>query len=201
MDDPIRFDPGLAMLWPSAAAARAPYGAVPAPNGQASLAALLLETKAAEEPAPGEAARNLLNAMTDELRQQFEVFSRIRANAELKLDAGDDAEQKLARADIKSSNDAVSLIARTIEKIDSLQRSLARDLDPADAEPFDAADYAALLDDIDRRIEVRAEERMRIWLAERGESADRSGTTHRPAGPPGSENSPRGSASGPPGPI
>jgi hypothetical protein len=87
---------------------------------------ILLETKSAD--VPPEDLRLLLNDMTREMREQFDHFRKLRATAELLC--GPDADEtaaKLARADIKAATDAMSLIVRTLEKVDTLQRQLARD--------------------------------------------------------------------------
>lgn len=182
MFDPIDFDPALAALWPVGGGV-ARLGEPDAALTEAA-GALLLETKAAAAPAPQPAAQaeelqRLLNDMTAEMRSQFEVFRAIRADAEARLATGDEAEAKLAKADLKSANDALSLIVRTIEKIDSLQRSLAHDREMAAEQEFDQADYEAMLADIDRKISDRAEERLRLWLADRGYAED--GSTGPPA--------------------
>ncbi len=89
---------------------------------------VLLETKSAEGALdPAEELRRLLNEMTVEMRDQFATFRRLRAAAEQALQDGDEAAQKLARADVKAATDAMSLIVRTLEKVDALQRQLARD--------------------------------------------------------------------------
>lgn len=171
MIDPIDFDPALVGLWPTGGAAAATYGAGVDPALEAAVEAVWLETKAAAEPSAGEDLGALLNDMTVEMRRQFELFRTIRTEAELKLAGGDDAEQKVAKADVKAATDALSLIVRTIEKIDSLQRSLAHDRQAAAEQEFDQAAYERMLADIDRKIDARAEERMRAWLAERGIAA------------------------------
>lgn len=90
--------------------------------------AVFLETKSAGDgPDAAEELRRLLNEMTVEIREQFSTFRRLRTAAELALEHGDDAAQKLARADVKAATDAMSLIVRTLEKVDALQRQLARD--------------------------------------------------------------------------
>jgi hypothetical protein len=167
MFDPIDFDPALAVLWPPGQARPAPYGAGCGQDLDAAVKSVWLETKAAAEPSAAEETQRLLNDMTTELTAQFEVFRRIRSDAEAKLAAGDENEQKLAKADIKAAIDALSLITRTIEKVDGLQRSLARDLEMAAQQDFSDADYQEMLAGIERKINDRAEERMRAWLAER----------------------------------
>lgn len=86
---------------------------------------LLLETKS--EGVPGDELRVLLNQMTAEMREQFAAFVELRKGAEIAALSGDEAAEKLARADLKAAADAMGLIVRTLEKIDQLQRQLARD--------------------------------------------------------------------------
>ncbi|MDB5524871.1 MAG: hypothetical protein JWM58_2634 [Rhizobium sp.] len=179
MFDPIDFDPATAGLWPTGTARLEAYGTGREPDLDAKVHAVWLETKAASEPPPAEQSQQLLNEMTVELRQQFEAFRKIRVDAEAKLVTGDDGEVKLAKADIKSANDALSLIVRTIEKIDSLQRSLAHDREIAVERDFDEASYEALLVGINRKIEDRARELAEQRLGLQG-AAPGTG-----AGPPG----------------
>lgn len=166
MFDPIDFDPALAVLWPPGQALLAPYGSGSEPDLDAAVQPVWLETKAAAEPSPAEETQKLLNEMTTELKAQFEVFRKIRTEAEAKLAGGDENEQKLAKADVKAAIDALSLITRTIEKVDGLQRSLAHDREVAFEQEFSDADYQDMLAGIERKISERAEERMRAWLAE-----------------------------------
>ncbi len=122
MDEFETFDPALFGLWTAAPA----YGDGAAMEDTAladAVRGVLLETKSAEGAvSPGEELRHLLNEMTVEMRDQFSTFRRMRTSAEAALQDGDDAAQKLARADVKAATDAMSLIVRTLEKVDSLQR-------------------------------------------------------------------------------
>ena len=179
MFEPIDFDPALVGLRP-AGGGKLVYGADFEPS---------LETKAAVEAlaawegvrhSPAESVGTMLGDMMVEMRAQFEIFQAIRKEAATKLASGDEAEQKIAKTDAKSASDALSLIVRTIEKLDSLQRSLARDREAAAEQVFDQSAYDAMLADIERRIDARATERMAVWLAERGLSADSA--TGPPAG-------------------
>ena len=87
-----------------------------------------LETKSVESGIlAAEELRRLLNEMMVEMHEQFSTFRRMRESAAGALSDGDEAAQKLARADVKAVTDAMSLIVRTLEKVDSLQRQLARD--------------------------------------------------------------------------
>lgn len=178
MFDPIDFDPALLGHWPSARSRAAPYGEGAESALDAAVRTVWLETKAAAEPSPAETLSTLLADMSAEMRLQFETFRKIRVDADAKLAAGDEAEQKLAKADVKSATDALSLIVRTIEKIDSLQRSLAHDRDAASEREFDLDAYTALLADTERRIAERAEERA-LALVEQ-----RHATTAAATGPP-----------------
>jgi hypothetical protein len=166
MFDPIDFDPALAAPWPSPAASLAPYGSGAEPEIEAAVRSVWLETKAAAPPSPAEELQQLLNDVTTELKQQFVAFRKIRVDAEARLATGDEAESKAAKADIKSATDALSLLVRTIEKIDSLQRSLAHDHEIAEQD-FDQAAYEQLLADIERKIGERAEERAHILVEQR----------------------------------
>lgn len=111
---------------------------------------------------------------------------------------------KTARADVKAATDAMSLIVRTLEKIDALQRQLARDRADAEARRAEEDDDAAIRDRLEALIEARAAERARTlfegWRngggdalvdAHRGEAA-RSGAT----GPPGEQGRAPGAGGG-----
>ena len=108
------------------------------PELDEAVRAALLETKS--EPSPVAEMQSLLNA--------------------------EEAEAKLAKADAKSAVDALSLITRTMEKIDGLQRGLADAIARETEESFDDGAYQTLLADIERKIGDRAEERARLLLAE-----------------------------------
>lgn len=178
MFDPIDFD--LAMVAPWPVEPRRPDPALEARVAEAARD-ILLETKAAAEPSPAEALQRLLNEMTVEMRLQFEAFRTIRRDAEALLKGTpDEAEIKLAKADIKSATDALALLVRTIEKIDSLQRSLADDRERAIEQNFDQAAYDELLAGIERKIEARARERADIIIRARGNETG----PHAGAGPP-----------------
>jgi hypothetical protein len=127
MDEFSSFDPSLFGTW----AERATYDGKGPPEDPvlaAEVRRVLLEVKSAETPFdPAEELRRLLNEMTVEMREQFSTFRRMRSAAEVALESGDEAAQKLARADVKAATDAMSLIVRTLEKVDGLQRQLAHD--------------------------------------------------------------------------
>jgi len=170
MDDVVEFDPVLAGFWPVGRGA----GYEPEPDGEGRAA--WLETKA--EASPVAEMQALLNAMTGELRQQFDMFQKIRAQAAPRLD-GEEAEARIAKADAKAAVDALSLITRTMEKIDGLQRGLADSIARAAEETVDDAAYRSLLAGIEHKIAERAEERAHVLLAEW--TAGAAGET----GPPG----------------
>ncbi|CAN7223762.1 hypothetical protein [Neorhizobium sp. LjRoot104] len=158
MDEFETFDPALFGLW-----AEAPvYGDTVAMDDSALVDAVrgvLLEIKSAEDAfSPGEELRRLLNEMTVEMRDQFSTFRRMRTSAEAALENGDDAAQKLARADVKAATDAMSLIVRTLEKVDSLQRQLARDRDEAAERDADESGYEEAKARFMKMIEDRANE-------------------------------------------
>jgi hypothetical protein len=178
MFDPIDFDPALVAAWPPGRPGV--YGAEVAGDDAGALA-LRLETKAA--PSPAEELYSLLNDMTAEMRLQFEAFRKIRQEADAQLAGDDEAGQKLAKADLKAANDALSLIVRTIEKIDSLQRSLAHDRETALERQFDEMAFQQLLADTERTIEARVAERLAAAGAERGATGPDAARTLQ-TGPP-----------------
>ena len=146
--------------------------------------AVLLEMKSAEQAAGGEELRQLLSEMTRELRAQFSFFRELRANADqLATLEGDDAAQKLARADVKAATDAMSLIVRTLEKVDSLQRQLARDRDAEAERQAEEGGYQEAVNDVKALIEARARELFEDWQrASRTEPLEPGGAAG--AGPP-----------------
>ncbi|MGE7371050.1 hypothetical protein ACQKKX_18585 [Neorhizobium sp. NPDC001467] len=119
--------------------------------------------------------RPILNEAVLELKDQFETFRRLRSAAESMLDGGDDAAQKLARADIKAATDAMSLIVRTLEKIDTLQRQLARDRQDEAERAAEAGSYQEALLEVDRLIDERAQERYRQRCRAAGLDPDEPG--------------------------
>lgn len=159
------FDPGLFGLWPKEAA----YSISPAREGwseaetQEAVDAFFLETKSGEA-APQEELRVLLNDMTREMRGQFDYFRDLRAAAASLADDSDEAAGKLARADVKAATDAMSLIVRTLEKVDGLQRQLARDRELEVESRGAAAGYDEIKAHFLQLIEERADERARTLL-------------------------------------
>ena len=93
--------------------------------GFESGAAPVLDTKAEAPGDPFLDMQAMLLEMTKELRERFQRFQSQKVLAERDADdAGDEAARKLAQTDAKAAIEAVSLIVRTLEKIDSLQRTL-----------------------------------------------------------------------------
>jgi hypothetical protein len=166
MTDIDDFAPELFGLWPANHAYDGdPSLALDADRAKAVAEACMLETKSAASPA--EELRVLLNEMTSEMREQFAAFRALRRAAEQVASGNsDDTAAKLARADLKAATDAMSLIVRTLEKIDQLQRQFARDREQAAEE----SEAARGLDHVKTKflalIEERAEARARQLLAE-----------------------------------
>jgi hypothetical protein len=167
MIDIESFAPELYGFWPQKRVYDGhPAKGLDAAEARTAVEEYFLETKSGT-PAPAEELRVLLNEMTAEMRDQFGAFRTLRKAAEIAASgSGDDAAAKLARADLKAATDAMSLIVRTLEKIDQLQRQFARDREQA-AEDNEAAmgldDAKAIFLDL---IEQRARERARQLLAD-----------------------------------
>ncbi|SMD10765.1 hypothetical protein [Rhizobium sp. RU36D] len=168
MDD--EFDIGLFRPWPVAADGER--------EGQeARLARLahkvVLELKSAEALSPLEAYGQLLNELTLEMREQFALFRKLRETAEGLIDGGDEAAGKQARADAKAATDAMALIVRTLEKVDSLQRQLARDRAEAQERAMGGEDVEEITALFHRTIDERANERAKALLKQwQREAAD-----------------------------
>ncbi len=134
-----------------------------------------LETKSALqqtgiENGPDELWR-LLNEMTAEMREQFRFFRELREGAGAALaDAADEAAGKVARADVKAATDAVSLIVRTLEKIDTLQRQLARDREAAAESEADNQNYEEAVAFFERRVDELVEQKLHARLAARADA-------------------------------
>ena len=106
-----------------------------------------------------EELRRLLDDMTREMRAQFDCFRALReAAGEALAFPGDEAAAKGARADAKAASDAMSLIIRTLEKIDALQRQLAHDRQTAAEREAGGEDVAAARRHFLGLIDARAEE-------------------------------------------
>lgn len=138
-------------------------------------AAAVLDVKAEGIGDPFLDMQAMLLEMTKELRERFQRFQSQKVLAERDADAaGDEAARKLAQTDAKAAIEAVSLIVRTLEKIDSLQRTLIAERAGADA--GDADDEEALMAEFDRLVEARVKERIDAarqgWLREIGTGGD-----------------------------
>jgi len=143
-------------------------------------AACRLETKS--EVLPGDDLRVMLNQMTAEMREQFAAFVELRKGAEIAADGGDEAAGKLARADLKAAVDAMGLIVRTLEKIDQLQRQLARDREIEMESREQAEGYAAAKGQLLEIIEQRAEEKAAVIVAARMKELQAGGEANRDDG-------------------
>ena len=136
--------------------------------------ALFLETKSG---GPGEALWAFLQDMAGEMRAQFESFRKLRVAADIVAKANaegassDDAAAKLARADIKAAVDAMSLIVRTLEKVDALQRQIARDAELENDRHADGAGYEDAKARLLAIIEQRVADRVEVVLGERERAA------------------------------
>lgn len=140
-------------------------------------AAPLLDTKAQAPLDPFLDMQAMLLEMTKELRERFQRFQSQRVLAERDADAADDeASRKLAQTDAKAAIEAVSLIVRTLEKIDSLQRTLINERAEAEAARGEPDDEAALAAEFDRLVELRVKERVDAakaeWAQEDGSGGD-----------------------------
>jgi hypothetical protein len=164
MSDIETFDPALFGSWPPLLG----HLAMRERNAMDDLGGtecFFLETKTAE--APQEALRILMNDMTQEMRDQFDYFRKLRTAAEEMTGGdGDDAAAKLARADVKAATDAMSLIVRTLEKVDSLQRQLSRDRDLEAERNADRPGYEHAKAKLLELIEQKANERAEAIIAE-----------------------------------
>lgn len=123
---------------------------------------VVLDTKAQVRGSPLDELQDMLNGMTKELKQQLQQFQVLRRTADAALgEEGGEIDRKAVQADAKASLEAMSLIIRTLEKIDSLQRTIAHDR-RAEAEGTDES-FEALVAGFDARVERRAEELARVW--------------------------------------
>ena len=197
----LDFDPGLFGLWPKAPV----YGGVWPHETDDALEdvarRVILETKA-EAVSPLDDLQDILNGMTKELREQMQQFQRLRRLSDDKAEAaGEEIDRKLIQAEAKASIEAMSVIVRTLEKIDSLQRTIAHDRQAAADTTFDDEKYSAFAAEIDGRIERRANEIAAGWRrAEDAQASGANGANTRPGnggcdaatGPPGSASSESG---------
>ncbi|MFM2280967.1 MAG: hypothetical protein RLZZ444_3198 [Pseudomonadota bacterium] len=162
--DPLDFDPALL------------YEPPPGLRGDCSARAGL-ETKAVQDrdQSPAEELISLLGEMRAEMRAQFAGFKEIRLAAERVLAEGEEADAKLAKADLKAANEGLTQLVRMFEKIDSLQRSLVRDVEEAGERMVDNRSIDELVASLQSRIEARLAERQAAsagvadWAARAGD--------------------------------
>ena len=163
------FDPDVFGLWPKAPV----YDGLREDRWErlADVAdQVVLDTKAQTAGSALDDLQDMLNGMTKELKQQLQQFQVLRRAAEATLaEEGGEIDRKTVQADAKASLEAMSLIIRTLEKIDSLQRTIAHDRQ-AEADRTDE-NLEALVAEFDARVERRAGELFRQRWAE-GKSAE-----------------------------
>lgn len=134
---------------------------------------LALEIKSAEALAAGADLRLLLNEATEELKEQLRLFQRLRREAAERLD-DPDGDHKLARADLKAATDALSLIVRTLDKTDELQRKID-DAGEADrARHVDDETLDRLCESLNRHIADRAGQLARSRASHESAAEERS---------------------------
>lgn len=139
------------------------------PRWRAYAVSSALETKAAVN-APGteegpEGLWRLLNEMTLEMRAQFGFFRTLRQGAQA---SPDEAAGASARADVKAATDAMSLIVRTLEKIDALQRQLALDREAEAEREADSQSYADAVAFLEKRIDQLVLQKIRAGRFDAG---------------------------------
>lgn len=147
------------------------------------------EVKSGDALSPLDRLAALLDDLTGEMRAQFELFRKLRASAEGLIEGADEAVAKAARADAKAATDAIALIVRTLEKIDSLQRQLARDREDAALASGEGEDEEAITAELLRIIEIQAEARARARFAAWQDQAA-TGDSRAAAGRPEPEATP-----------
>ncbi|HWU62327.1 MAG TPA: hypothetical protein VN112_09930 [Ensifer sp.] len=158
-------DPGLYGAWGEGGycgGSPPPRSPAPEPERRAQHLAhelaleLALEIKSAEALAAGSGLRSLLNEATEELKEQLRLFQRLRRQAADLLD-DPDGDQKLARADLKAATDAISLIVRTLDKTDELQRKIDDGSEADRARHVDDETLDRLCKNLNRHVVERAE--------------------------------------------
>lgn len=108
----------------------------------------------------------LLNEMTLELKAQFEFFRDLRNRNEHSSEMDDDIGGKQMRTDMKAATDAMSLMVRTLEKIDALQRQFAAESERQDEMFGEGQDYEKAVAFFLKRIDELASERFKEkWAA------------------------------------
>lgn len=154
-------DPALYSAWPE----RPAYAGEGMPD-TAPETKSRADKLAAEDAARNGELRQMLNEMTEEMRDQFHLYRTLRQESEAALlGAADDAPGKQARADVKAATDQLSLIVRTLERIDALQRVLAEEREALAAEDETGAeDYEAAVAHFLRRIDELADQKCRAKL-------------------------------------
>ncbi|MCF3642624.1 hypothetical protein LXM94_21875 [Rhizobium sp. TRM95111] len=155
----------------------------------AAPATVLLDVKQQAADDPVAEMRAMLAEMTKELRERFQRLQGQRQEAEaLAGDLPDETLRKAAQAEAKLAIEAISLIVRTLEKIDSLQRTLIaaeREAGERQAEPVDIDALAA---EFETMIEEKAIARFERWkrdcgLADEGRAGSAAGTGEGENGP------------------
>ncbi|NTZ89817.1 hypothetical protein [Agrobacterium tumefaciens] len=154
-------DPTLYGVWPDAPASADEDTPEAAPETKSRADRL-----AAEDAARNGNLRQLLNELTVEMREQFCLYRNLRQASEAAfLSTVEDASGKQARADVKAATDQLSLIVRTLERIDALQRVLAEEREALSAEDETGAeDYEAAVAHFLKRIDELAEQKCRARL-------------------------------------
>ena len=121
---------------------------------------------AAEDAARNGNLRQLLNELTVEMGEQFCMYRNLRQASEAAfLSTVEDASGKQARADVKATTDQLSLIVRTLERIDALQRVLAEEREALSGDDdAETEDYEAAVAQFLKRIDELAEQKCRARL-------------------------------------
>lgn len=153
-----------------------PVGDGPAaPDPDGAMAAIVLDLKSKADGDPLDDMQAMLSQMTKELRERFQRFQSQRRSAEqAAAEADDEAGRKLGQADAKAAIEAVSLIVRTLEKIDSLQRTILSERRDAAELAGEAADFDAVVAEFDRRVEAKAKAYLERWKADHEANARRA---------------------------
>lgn len=187
------FDPALFGLWPKAPV----YDGLRPSDRDAALMTLasrvVLDMKA--HATSLDDLQDMLNGMTKELREQMQQFQRLRDLAHKREEAaGEEIDRKLVQADAKASIEAMSLIVRTLEKIDSLQRTIAHDRQVLADAAYDEADDAELVAAFEAELQRRIDEEVRRRAEAAGKTCsgdddgggggDGAGDPRQAAGPP-----------------
>lgn len=173
----------------------------------------VLDLKSASLPSPLEQLQDMLNGMTRELREQLQQFRALQRRedsgeggadigasgqggdgkgAGLRAERPDPPDRKQVQADAKASIEAMSVIVRTLEKIDSLQRTIDADRRAQAEADLGDEDYAAIISGLEARIEAKAEARAAAligeWVLRHGKILSASGLDTSqilPHSPPG----------------